>query len=122
MPIQASCRQLCIDRFNLLEEDTCRFQVKGRVLLVRDFNVRVDKADVVDYVPLGDHDNAITGLTIQSINGNDITFASAHGISTSDGTLESTTFNSASTVHKTNAYLANSSDLINNTTEAQEYS
>ena len=79
-------------------------------------------ADVVDYVPLGDHDNAITGLTIQSINGNDITFASAHGISTSDGTLESTTFNNASAVHKTNAYLANSSDLINNTTEAQEYS
>ena len=78
--------------------------------------------DVVDYVPLGDHDNAITGLTIQSISTNTITFTAAHGISSLNGTLEPTTYASASALHQVDAYLANSSDKINTTVDAQEYS
>ena len=78
--------------------------------------------DVVDYVPLGDHDNAITGLTIQSISTNTITFTAAHGISSLDGTLEPTTYANASALHQADGYLANSSDKINTTVDAQEYS
>ena len=78
--------------------------------------------DVVDYVPLGDHDNAITGLTIQSISTNTITFTAAHGISSLNGTLEPTTYANASALHQADAYLANSSDKINTTVDAQEYS
>jgi hypothetical protein len=78
--------------------------------------------DVVDYVPRGDHDNAITGLTIQSISGNTITFTAAHGIASLNGTLEPTTYANASTTHQGDAYLANASDKINTTVDAQEYS
>ena len=78
--------------------------------------------DVVDYLPLGDHDNAITGLTIESISSNIITFTSAHGISVSGGTLEPTTYSNASVTHQEDGYLANSSNIINSTTEAQEFS
>jgi hypothetical protein len=78
--------------------------------------------DVVDYVPLGDHDNAITGLIIQSISTNTITFTAAHGISSLNGTLEPTSYASASALHQADAYLANSSDKINVTVDAQEYS
>ena len=78
--------------------------------------------DVVDYVPLGDHDNAITGLTIQSISTNTITFTAAHGISSLDGTLEPTNYANASALHQADAYLANVSDAINTTVDAQEYS
>ena len=78
--------------------------------------------DVVDYVPLGDHDNAITGLTIQSISTNTITFTAAHGISSLNGTLEPTTYANASALHQADAYLANVSDAINTTVDAQEYS
>ena len=78
--------------------------------------------DVVDYVPLGNHDNAITGLTIASITNNTITFTAAHSISTLNGTLEPTTYANASALHQADAYLANSSDKINATVDAQEYS
>ena len=78
--------------------------------------------DVVDYVPLGNHDNAITGLTIASITNNTITFTAAHSISTLNGTLEPTTYANASALHHVDAYLANSSDKINTTVDAQEYS
>ena len=78
--------------------------------------------DVVDYVPRGDHDNAITGLTIQSISGNTITFTAAHGIASLNGTLEPTTYANASATHQADAYLANASDKINTTVDAQEYS
>ena len=78
--------------------------------------------DVVDYVPLGDHDNAITGLTIQSISTNTITFTAAHGISSLNGTLEPTIYANASALHQADAYLANVSDAINTTVDAQEYS
>jgi hypothetical protein len=78
--------------------------------------------DVVDYLPLGDHDNAITGLEIESISSNTITFTSAHGISNSGGTLEPTTYANASATHKADAYLANASDVINTTIQAQEFS
>ena len=78
--------------------------------------------DVVDYLPLGDHDNAITNLTIQSISSNTITFTGAHGISASGGTLEPTTYANASATHRQDAYLANSSNVISSTIDAQEYS
>jgi len=78
--------------------------------------------DIVDYLPQGDHDNAITGLEIQSISSNTITFAGSHGISTPKGTLEPTTYANASADHQADAYLANASNVINTTTEAQEFS
>ena len=78
--------------------------------------------DIIDYLPLGDHDNAITGLEIDSITGNTITFTAAHGISAAGGTLEPTTYANASADHKTDAYLANASDVLDSTEEAQEYS
>lgn len=78
--------------------------------------------DVVDYVPKGDHDNAITGLEIQAISGTYITFTGAHGITSTGGTLEPTSYSNASADHQSDAYLANSSDIINTTIEAQEFS
>ena len=78
--------------------------------------------DVVDYIPRGDHDNAITNLTILSIAGNVITFTGAHSIASANGTLESTTYANASAVHRADAYLSNSSNIINTTVDAQEYS
>ena len=50
MPTQGSIKHLCTDRFNLLEEDIFMFQSKGRVLLLGDFNTRVDKSEDVDDV------------------------------------------------------------------------
>jgi hypothetical protein len=78
--------------------------------------------DIVDYLPNGDHDNGVTGLEIDSISGNTITFTAAHGISSAGGTLEPTTYGNASTEHKQDAYLADSSDVIDSTEDAQEYS
>ena len=78
--------------------------------------------DVVDYLPVGDHDNPITGLQIQSISTNIITFTSAHGITVAKGTLEPTTYANASAHHQADAYLANASSIINTDTEAQEFS
>ena len=78
--------------------------------------------DVVDYVPRGDHDNAITNLTIQDVTGNVITFTGAHSIASANGTLESTTYANASVTHRADAYLADSSDVINTTVDAQEFS
>jgi len=78
--------------------------------------------DVVDYVPTGDQDNAITALTISNISANIITFSSAHGIVDAEGTIEPTTYANASATHRADAYLANSSDEINTTVDAQEMS
>ena len=78
--------------------------------------------DVVDFVPTGDQDNAIIGLTISDISGNVITFTTVHGIVSADGTLETTTYANASTTHRADAYLANSSDIINTNVDAQEMS
>ena len=50
MPTQGNIKHLCTDRFNLLEEDICMFQSKGRVLLLGDFNARVGKSEDVDDV------------------------------------------------------------------------
>jgi hypothetical protein len=64
--------------------------------------------DVVDYLPRGDEDNPITGLTIQSVTGvflNNVTFTAAHGITTAGGTIEPTTYASASTNHQQYAYI-----------------
>tara|TARA_R100000231_G_scaffold128096_1_gene99090 strand:+ start:172 stop:600 length:429 start_codon:yes stop_codon:yes gene_type:complete len=98
---------LATDDFSLSDVDDVSFFAVG---------------DVVDYLPPGDHDNAITGLEIQSISSNTITFTSAHGISTIGGTLEPTTFANASANHQADAYLANASNTINTSTEAQEFS
>jgi hypothetical protein len=78
--------------------------------------------DVVDYLPNGNHDAAITGLEIQSISGNIITFTTNHGITATGGTLEPTIYANASTTHQSDAYLANASNLINSTIPAQDYS
>lgn len=80
--------------------------------------------DVVDYLPRGDHDNAITGLTIDSISGNVITFTASHGVTVTGGTLEPTIYTSASTHHKTDAYLASdtSPPVLGSNIEAQRYS
>ena len=48
MTTQGSVKQVCTDRFNLLEEDICMFQSKGRVVLLGNFNARVGKSDDVD--------------------------------------------------------------------------
>lgn len=80
--------------------------------------------DVVDYLPEGNEDNAITGLVISAISETAIIFTSAHGITTAGGTLEPTTYNSASAHHKADAYLASNASppLLGSSTEAQEYS
>ena len=75
--------------------------------------------DVVDFLPFGDQDNAITGLVIQSIVGTLITFTAAHGVSTL-GTLEPTTYNNASADHKIDAYLSNGA-VLGTSDQAQEY-
>jgi hypothetical protein len=79
------------------------------------------EGDVVDYVPKGAQDTAITGLTISNITGNTITFSSAHGITSAGGTLEPTSYANASDTHKADAYLADSSNQLNSTDDAQEY-
>ena len=50
LPTQGNVKHICTDRFNLLEEDICMFQSKGRVLLLGDFNARVGKSNDVDDV------------------------------------------------------------------------
>jgi len=80
--------------------------------------------DVVDYVLEGDHDNSITGLTIQSIvdNGSDatITFTAAHGISSAGGTLEPTIYTNATADQKLDAYIANASGILGTDEEGKE--
>ena len=78
--------------------------------------------DVVDYVPTGDQDNQITGLTIDTVVGSTITFTAAHGISSAAGTIEPTVYSNASNDHRLDGYLANSSNMINSTVDAQTYS
>jgi len=78
--------------------------------------------DVVDHLPQGAQDTASTGLIIDSINGNIITFTTVHGISVTGGTIEPTSYANASTTHRSDAYLANSSNIINTNVDAQEYS
>jgi hypothetical protein len=83
------------------------------------FNV----GDVVDYLPEGDEDNAITGLVIESIFANILFFTSAHGITSAGGTIEPTIYTSASASHKADAYLASNTSppVLGSSTEAQEY-
>ena len=76
--------------------------------------------DVVDFLPFGNEDGAITGLTIQSIVGAVVTFTAAHGVSTL-GTLEPTTYNNASADHKQDAYLASAAGVLGSSDKAQEY-
>lgn len=78
--------------------------------------------DVVDYLPEADEDSAITGLTILSVVGQTITFTANHGISASGGTLEPTTYASASATHKADAFLASNDALpVLGSDSAQEY-
>jgi hypothetical protein len=78
--------------------------------------------DLVDYLPVGDHDSGTLGLEIESISGNTITFTAVHNLTVTGGTLEPTTYANASAAHRLDAYLANSSDVINSNIEAQEFS
>jgi hypothetical protein len=81
--------------------------------------------DVVDYVLEGDHDNSITGLTIQSIVDNGasatITFTAAHGISSAGGTLEPAVYTSAVADQKLDAYIANSSGVLGASDDGKEF-
>ena len=43
-------KHICTDRFNLLEEDICMFQSKGKVLLLGNINARVGKSNDLDDV------------------------------------------------------------------------
>lgn len=78
--------------------------------------------DVVDYVPKGDQDNQITGLTIDTVVGSTITFTAVHNIPSAAGTIEPTTYGNASNDHRLDGYLANSSNVINSTVDAQKFS
>ena len=78
--------------------------------------------DVVDYLPEADEDGALTGLIILSVVGQTITFTTNHGISASGGTLEPTTYASASATHKADAFMASNDALpVLGSDSAQEY-
>ena len=77
--------------------------------------------DVVDFLPFGAEDVSTTGLTIQSIIGSTVTFTAAHGIPTL-GTIEPTSYSSASADHKQDAYLATAAGVLGTSDDAQEYS
>ena len=77
--------------------------------------------DVVQHIPRGNQDAAGSQLTIDSVSGTTITFTAAHSISSGGGTIEPATYSAASSIHKEDAYLANTSDIINVTTDAQEF-
>jgi hypothetical protein len=77
--------------------------------------------DVVQHIPRGNHDAAGAQLTILSVSGNLIKFTTAHSISAGGDTIEPATYSAASSIHKEDAYLANTSDIINVTTDAQEF-
>ena len=81
--------------------------------------------DVVDYLYEGDHDNEITGLTIQSIVDSGsfatITFTAAHGIISPNGTLEPTIYTSANADQKIDAYIANASGVLGTSDDGKEY-
>ena len=77
--------------------------------------------DVVQHIPRGNHDAAGAQLTILTVSGNVIKFTTAHGISSGGDTIEPATYSVASSIHKEDAYLANTSDIINVTTDAQEF-
>ena len=80
------------------------------------------KNDVVDFLPVYDEDSAITGLVISAITGQTITFTAPHGITTL-GTIESTTYASATGDLKLDGYLASTaSPPLINSTKAQVYS
>ncbi len=77
--------------------------------------------DVVNHIPRGNQDGAGSDLTILSVVGNTITFTGAHGISSGGGTIEPSTYNASSSLHREDAYLSNDSDIIATTVDAQEY-
>jgi hypothetical protein len=77
--------------------------------------------DVVQHIPRGNHDAAGAQLTILSVSGNLVKFTTAHSISAGGDTIEPATYSVASSIHKEDAYLANNSDIINVTTDAQEF-
>ena len=91
---------------------------------VKDSNFfKVD--DVVDYLSVGDHDNPITGLVIQSIVDNGatatITFTTPHGILSLNGTLEPTVYTSATAEQKIDSYIANASGVLGTSDDGKEY-
>ena len=97
--------------------ETNQFSVSG----TRD-TASFEVGDVVDYLPIGDQDNAITGLIISSINNDIITFTAAHGISTAGGTIEPTVYSSATAHNKADAYLSDSSTPpVISSDKAKEY-
>jgi hypothetical protein len=83
--------------------------------------------DIVDYVLSGDHDNAITGLTISAITDNGTTatieFTAAHGITGKGGTLEPTIYSNATADQQVDAYIADTNGKLGTANDdGDEYS
>ena len=102
--------------------NTTTIEVEANEFSASGADVNFFKAgDVVQHIPRGDQDAAGGQLTIQSITSNTIKFTTAHSISSGGGTIEPATYSAASSVHQEDAYLANNSDIINVSVDAQEY-
>ena len=67
--------------------------------------------DVVTYRPQYDQDSTAS-LTILTITGGVIEFTTSHGISATGGTIEPTSYSSASTAHQNRAYFDQSQEYI----------
>jgi len=76
--------------------------------------------DVVDYLPLADEDN-ITTLTISSINNDQVTFSSAHGVSVINGDIQPTTFLNAAPAHQNESFMGDQNNDILGSGTPQEY-
>lgn len=77
-----------------------------------------------DYVPEGDQDNFVSLPRISAIAGNVLTFLSAHGVTTTGGTLEASAYASSQPIQRRDAYLASdtSPPVLPFSVEAQRYS
>ena len=64
MPTQGSIEQVCINSFDLLEEDICMLQSKVMAVLLGDFKVMIGESDY------GDDVTGMIGETIRNSNGN----------------------------------------------------
>lgn len=68
--------------------------------------------DVVDAIPYGNDDSAVTGLTITDITGSTITFDGVHGLTTPWGWIEPSTYDASAAAHKALAYIADTAEHL----------
>lgn len=78
--------------------------------------------DRVDYLPTGNEDAGVIGLTIQTITTTKITFTSPHGVASVDGTIEPTTYTNADPDHKQDGYISTAAGVLGVADESKEYS